>query len=155
MNQNPNPDSDLVAAHESTGDVISEGPWLWNPDVAALLSWLIFSSAFGAAVHAANWQRLGEPRRMWASLAWVVLLPVSCLSAAVFGAVIGSAEDAYKLVVAAWYLNVIVWYFLSGRKQSKYLVFKLRNKYRRESWFVPIVVVLLILSTPALFKFFA
>jgi hypothetical protein len=128
-----------------------EGPWLWNPDVAALLSWLGFTSFFGAIVHAANWRRLGQRRKMWASLAWAAALPVSMFVAGVVAGHIKLRDAVVPLTFAVTFLNIIAWYFLSGRRQSKYIVIELKSKYRRDSWVVPVLVALIVLFSLRVF----
>jgi len=144
--KNSVPDVDgLPQTAESSED---HGPWLWNPDVAALLSWLGLTSAFGATVQAANWKRLGQPREMWASLAWATVLPISLCVVGVSVAILKYKGSLALLTVATTFLNVVAWYFLSGRKQSKYIVFKLKGRYRRDSWFIPVVLALIVALSP-------
>jgi hypothetical protein len=150
--------SGAVEQPKTVETTVDEGPWLWNPDVAAIWSCLIFTSAFGAAVHAANWKRLGQPRRMWESLAWVVAPPVSYFAVGVLAAIRGHETSYVRFSFAAAFLegslfqfsfvmaflNVVAWYFLSGRKQSKYVVFEMKGRYRRDSWTVPFVLASLL-----------
>lgn len=137
-----------VAPSDNRQNASSDGPLLWNPDVAAVLSWLFFTSAFGAAVHAANWRRLGQPKRMWSSIAWVAVVPLLYMAAAVYG-----ASNAGLGVVNL--LNLVAWYFVSGRRQSKYVVFELQNQYRHDSWVVPILAALSLLLLPGVIFYFA
>ena len=133
---------------DNAEDLTDIGPWLWNPDVAALLSWLGFTSAFGAAIHAANWKRLGQRRRMWTSLAWMATLPATICMVIFALAMTGQSKHMSQSVLPVVYLNVIAWYFLSGRAQSKHVAFELKGKYRRDSWFFPVIVAFLIFVLP-------
>ncbi|MEK8088135.1 hypothetical protein WNB94_17180 [Aquabacterium sp. A3] len=121
----------------------SEHPWLWNPDVAAVLSWLLFTSLFGSLIHAANWKRLGQRGKMWKSVGWAATYVATIMAVVIYGTANHDSDSTYKLVLLANFLNVAFWYFISGRAQSKYLVIDMKNQYRRESWIIPIALAML------------
>jgi len=117
---------------------------LWGPDTAALLSWLLLGISFGASVHAANWRRLGQQRRMWESIAWA-MIPLACLAMLpILGLVFKVHLPPKFLLFSLMGMNgllVAIWYFASGRQQSKYVTEHHKNAYVRESWFGPLALV--------------
>ena len=134
----------LSAPKPITESANAEGAiFLWNPDIAAFLSWALFGISFGAAVHAANWKRLGHQRRMWESIAWATL-PLG--SAAVLALLCHLYEvrlPAKLYLLSILGMNgvaVICWYFTVGREQSKYVLSHHKGVYARESWFGPIAI---------------
>jgi hypothetical protein len=122
----------------------ADKPVLWNPDVAALLSWVLFTSLFGALIHAANWKRLGDHDRAVFSLGWASVALISFLAVGVYAGV--RQKPQFALAVLAHLVNVFAWYFMSGRGQSKYVVAVLRGRYERRSWFVPICLAVIVLG---------
>jgi hypothetical protein len=43
-------------------------------------------------------------------------------------------------------VNMLAWYFVSGRKQSRYVVAVLKNKYERREWFTLICFAVIVLA---------
>jgi hypothetical protein len=127
--------------------VDSSSVFLWNPDVAALLS-IPFSPIFGSVIHALNWRRLGEPRRAMASWIWAAFLLSAVLIIPIFGAnarLSASVIDGYLKLTQ--FVTLILWYFGTARTQSKYVVNKIRNQYHRESWLIPICVAVILVAS--------
>jgi hypothetical protein len=111
-----------------------EKPALWNPDMAAFLGWFFFSSAFAAAIHAVNWHSLGNKARMWTSVAWAVGTGALLLA-------LLARYRTYSPLLPINTLLIVIWYFASGRSQSKYLTTVLHRSYKKRSWLVPVCVV--------------
>lgn len=119
---------------------------LWNPDVAALLS-IPFSPIFGATIHALNWQRLGQRRSATTAWIWAGAILLSVVVVSVYGAMAQVNESALEGIYRFIQLGTLVlWYFGSARGQGKYVVREMRNAYRRESWFVPICVAIILIG---------
>lgn len=120
---------------------------LWNPDVAALLS-IPFSPIFGSIIHALNWRRLGEHRRATVSWIWAAFILLAVLTVNVFGAsarLSASTIDGYLKLTQ--FVTLILWYFGTARSQGKYIVNKMRNEYRRESWLIPLCIAVILVGS--------
>jgi hypothetical protein len=119
----------------------SLAPPLWNPNAAANWS-LLFTAAFGAWLHARNWEALGEPRRaarsrawMWAViailLAWTLIPLMMPASAA-----IEAGRRTLGLVL------LLAWYFVSAREQARFVKERFGAEYPRLGWGRPLLVAL-------------
>jgi hypothetical protein len=120
---------------------------LWNPDVAALLS-IPFSPILGSIIIALNWRRLGQPRRARAACIWTAFIILAVLVVLIFGAnerLSESAIDGYLRLTQ--FITLILWYFGSARAQGKYIVKEIRNEYRRESWFTPLCLGVILIAS--------
>ena len=120
---------------------------LWNPDVAALLS-LPFSPIFGSIIHALNWRRLGQPRRELVAWIWAASILLGLVGIAILGAFARLSEGAIEgYLRVAHILIFFLWYFVTARSQGKYIVKEIRNEYRRESWFVPLCLAIILIGS--------
>lgn len=115
-------------------------PSLWNPNASA--NWcLIFSPAFGAFLHARNWEALGDPSRarasrvwFWVCLAWLMVLPFL----AVF-----LPESPLGVLMRLSGLGLLLgWYFSLGRPQAREVKARFGNDYVRRSWGAPLGLAL-------------
>lgn len=114
---------------------------LWNPDVAALLS-IPFSAVFGAIIHALNWRRLGLRHRAVAAGIWALSILLALLGVAVYGFAAQLDEKSIEGYFGLTQIvTLVLWYFAAARRQGKYITHQLRNEYLRESWFVPVAMV--------------
>ena len=123
-----------------------EQPWLWNPDVAALLSMLVFTGLFGSLIHAANWKRMGRVEHMWRSIGWGIGLIVVWMGVLLYGHFNLDIEFTFKWLMAVNFIHVAMWYFASGRVQSKVLAYEMNNQYRHESWIIPAVLAVMLVA---------
>lgn len=122
---------------------------LWSPDKAAFFS-IIFSPIFGAVIHALNWKALGEKSKSRMSWIWAVLIWLA------FSVVTASGEaKLYDFEVITMHLQltqmviIVLWYFLSARAQSKYLVTHYPQGYTKKSWVYPICFSIIIFGSLA------
>lgn len=125
----------------------SSRPFLWNPDLAALLS-ILFSPIFGAIIHALNWKRLGQPRRALAAWIWAGLILLVFVGVAIYGGMARINErtiDAYFRLTQLF--TLILWYFGTARAQGKFIVSQFRNEYHRESWLIPLLVAVVLIGS--------
>lgn len=120
---------------------------LWNPDVAALLS-LLFSPAFGAIIHALNWLRLGQRRRATNAWLWALFILVAKVVYSIYAMNANSDKltwsDGYKLMQ---FVMIILWYFCAARSQGQYIAREMRGGYRRESWFIPVCIAIIMFGS--------
>lgn len=101
---------------------------LWSPGTAASLS-VLLTGAFGAYIHARNWESLGNSNRAAGSRRWMWAIIIAMMAALiVFGTMIA-------LGVHAW--SLIFWYFISGRSQNA--AAKLREPFTRKGWAKPVL----------------
>lgn len=107
----------------------SEPPELWNPNAAALWC-LLLSPAFGAWLHAKNWEALGQPDKAKASMVWVWGVLAVIFIVAVMQ--LETGVSAIGLAILA------TWYFMLGKQQVD-LVQREYPVYRRRGWLAPIL----------------
>ncbi|MFW5440452.1 MAG: hypothetical protein ACKE5M_07180 [Methylophilaceae bacterium] len=117
---------------------------LWSPDKAAFFS-IFFTPIFGAIIHALNWQKLGQKKQATQSWLWAVAVFIA------FNIVVGygySKQYDYNSIVGLFKLtqlaSIVIWYFLSARKQSKYVVNHFKDGYTRNGWFNPFCIAIVI-----------
>ena len=120
---------------------LDEAPPLWNPNAAANWS-LLFSPIFGAIVQMKNWQALGETKRaanskMWAIGTAIAIVVVTILSAA--AAVSTNTPDVGR---SFGFVILIVWYFASGRAQTKFIKDRFGKDYPRRGWGKPLLIAI-------------
>ncbi|MDK4683623.1 hypothetical protein [Kingella negevensis] len=108
-------------------------PPLWNPKAA--MWWSIFSNvAFGAIIHAKNWQALGEDdlakqNWIWAGASIAVLFVIALIGLNVgLGIQIGL---------------VIAWYQTLGKKQTEFFSNEFDNDYDKRSWWLAVFLLIL------------
>lgn len=134
-----------AGAYELPGDdeapaVLAPQPaLLYNPDRAALLS-LLLTPIFGVAVQMANARKTGSTERRWSQWGWLV-----CLTAASLLAMVGTHElnpgwtVAFRASIFSLGGFTAIWYFISGRFQSKAFIASYGPHYRRKSLIRPAV----------------
>jgi hypothetical protein len=111
-------------------------PRLWNPNAAACWS-LVFSPAFGAYLHAANWRALGKPERAAANLVWVwVTVALLIANVATLFVPIPPALDRATQWVGVGLL--IAWYVAEGRPHLKFVKEAVGRDYERRGWWRPL-----------------
>jgi hypothetical protein len=111
---------------------------LWNPNAAACWS-LLFTPAFGAWLHTANWRALGRADRARASAIWAgvnfVFLAVNAAS------LVLPDNRSVELVFQCSGISLLLaWYFVIGREQVRYVSDTVGEDYVRRGWFRPIAV---------------
>jgi hypothetical protein len=102
---------------------------LWNPNAAANWS-LLFTPVFGAWLHAENWKTLNEPEKAKKSMQWVYV----GISVVIFTVLF--SEDLGGIPT---FIFLLLWYFTSARKQSKYIQEK-EIEYDQKSWQKPLLL---------------
>lgn len=104
---------------------------LWNPWAAAGWS-LLFSPAFGAWLHAANWRALGRPDKAVAARRWgwfvIATILLSGMAAALFELY---ARHLPGLAIAAL---TAAWYGFPAREHCRYVRNATGGRYRRRRW---------------------
>ena len=111
-------------------------PMLWNPSLAVYLSFFFFSTAFGAYVHARNWELLNKPKK--ASTNWIffligivlLLFRLVCLFLARKNETFAGIAMLMGYVLL---LLFIVWYFAIARSLTQYLDARFSKGYRKRS----------------------
>ena len=109
---------------------------IWNPTAACNWS-LLFSPAFGAYIHALNWEALGEPALAAKSRIWFYVnlsLMALMISAA-------SVVPAFSRATNACALGLLfAWYFASGKAQGQYVTRLFGRRYPKKSWTKPLLI---------------
>lgn len=121
-------------------DESAEPLQLWNPNAAANWS-LLFSPAFGAWVHAKNWQALNRSDKARTSMVWAYL-GLALLGVAIF------VPDRTARSISIGFL--VGWYFSSAREQVKYVKGELNGIYQKRGWGKPLGLALLALIAYAI-----
>lgn len=104
---------------------------LWNPWAAAGWS-LLFSPVFGAWLHAANWQALGQPDKAASARRW----GYAVIAIVLLSGLIGALFEVYArhLPVIAAIVVTAAWGSLSAREQCRYVRVVVGSDYRRRRW---------------------
>jgi hypothetical protein len=119
-------------------------PRLWNPAAAAAWS-LLFSPAFGAAVHMRNWQVVGEHGKAREARIWLIA-SIVVLLAALLGAVFLPESHAFDQVSRAGGIGLLVaWYVASGQSQHRYVKDRYGTGYMRKGWGKPLGIAAAVL----------
>lgn len=112
-------------------------PRLWNPNAAANWS-LLLTPAFGAYLHARNWDALGRPDKATANRVWVWLtVGLLGLDLALVGLANWGLGD--KRIVFGGGAVLVFWYFIHGRGQIGYVADRHGRKYARKGWAGPLL----------------
>ena len=122
-------------------------PKIWNPSAAVNWS-VLLTPAFGPVLHYLNWKRLGETQHEKTALIW----------AAVFCFLVGSSlltpiDGSLGFGFLLAYILMFVWYFVTARKQIRYVDEKFGKTYPRREWFEPLMIAGLILGVSSLIPF--
>ena len=117
-------------------------PRLWNPGAAAAWS-LLFSPAFGAAVHMRNWKVVGEHAKAKVALVWLVASIAVLVAAGIAAAVLPDSPDLDRITRGAGLGLLLAWYFASGRAQEKYVKDRYGSGYMRKGWGKPLGIAVL------------
>jgi hypothetical protein len=106
---------------------------IWNPNATANWS-LLFTPGFGSLLQSLNWKVLSEPEKAAASKRWFyfTLALYAALPLLSFFIEEESIADAAARGIGFWYL--IIWYFVSGRPQARYVKQRYANDYPRKPW---------------------
>lgn len=122
----------------SLGDKHIQMPSLWNPYAANCWS-ILFSPAFGAYLNALNWKAMGDEGKARASMIWFYV------SAALLVPDLFVPPDARQAVNLLYVVYLLVWYFVSGRPQEKYVKRIYDKAYPRKLWGKPLGIAFLAL----------
>jgi len=119
---------------ESSGQPVA----LWNPGAAAGWSF-IFTPVLGSYLHLLNWRALGEHEKEKKSKSWfyrsIAMLMLYILAQyAIMSSGKGEGNAGGLCII-----YFIVWYFVNGRLQGKYVKEKFGKNYPRRPWAVPLL----------------
>lgn len=120
-----------------TGVSNEEEHLIWNPNAASNWS-LIFTPAFGSYLHACNWRVLGEKKRAHSAMGWFYFSLFMLVVYIFMGMVDGRAAESAEHALGLFYL--IIWYFVVGRSQAKYVKEKFGNEYSHRGWGKPLLI---------------
>lgn len=111
---------------------------LWNPKAAALWS-LLLTPAFGAWLHARNWERLGHPEKAKEAQAWLVAIcAVNLINLAVVAVATANGSD-FSIPSSVGLALLAVWYCMSAHAQVKYVALHHGVAYARRTWGLPLM----------------
>ena len=111
-------------------------PSLWNPNPACNWS-ILLTSAFGAFLHHRNWLALGLPDRARKAGYWFH----GVLAFFIFSALIPDHLVPLPAVTRrAQFIVLILWYFISGREQARYVKQHFPDGYDKKKWGKPLLI---------------
>lgn len=117
---------------------------LWSPDKAAFFS-VFFTPIFGAIIHALNWKMLGQKKLAVQSWIWAGAIFILFNLVAVYAYSKQYSYDSIEgFLKLTQLVSIVIWYFLSARKQSKYVVNHFKDGYTRNGWFNPFCIAIII-----------
>jgi hypothetical protein len=111
----------------------SKPPALWNPSAAAGWS-LLFSTAFGAFLHARNADAMGRPDEAKANRAWFYVTIAYCGLSLL---PIPLPRVLFELAPIGLLLG---WYFTLAAKQIRYVKETWQDRYVRKPWTKPLII---------------
>ncbi len=118
-------------------------PKLWNPNAATLWS-AVFSTAFGAILHAINWENMGLYDKAKANKTWawsiIILLFVTMNVILIVPPPLNKVID-YSLRFVM-FISLFVWYFTQGKPQVKFVKEKYKNNYEKRRWANPLLIAI-------------
>jgi hypothetical protein len=123
----------------ATSAPASRPPSLWNPNAAAGWS-LLFTSAFGAFLHARNADAMGRHSEAKANRLWfyVTIAYYGCTLI-----LIPFAPSYFSLFLRLTRIGLLLgWYFDVGKDQIVYVNETWGNGYERKSWTKPLITAL-------------
>lgn len=123
-------DSSASPTHDAAGE---DAVALWNPMAAALWS-VLLTPAFGAWLHARNWERLGHQEQARQAQAWVAAI---CIVGLVnLGVVALATANGSDLRIPSWVGLVLLglWYGMSAHAQVSYVALHHGQAYARRTW---------------------
>ena len=106
---------------------------IWNPNAVANWS-LIFTPAFGAYLQMLNWRALGETEKAASSQNWFYVGLGMLAAYVLMGVFMSDSKAADGAARGLSFLFLLVWYFSSGRSQSKYVKEKFGTTYAKKPW---------------------
>ena len=111
---------------------------LWNPSAAANWS-LVLSPAFGAYLHALNWNTLNDSKRAKANMAWVWITVAFLLfnGLTIFFPISPMVDFVMRIASLG---ILIAWYFGYAKPQIKYVKETFGKDYGRKPWGLPLLL---------------
>jgi TPR repeat protein/serine/threonine protein kinase len=122
--------SRLDQNNETAHPVEVAAPALWNPTTAVNLG-VILTPAFGAFLHARNYKALGRPADAKSGMYWFY-----GMAACGFIGMLFTSPLSYFKVTNFFFL--ILWYFISAKKQIKLVESKFGKNYTKKSFIKPL-----------------
>ena len=115
------PDAELIDRTVSDAEI-------WNPDAAGAWS-ILFTPIFGSILVYKNWNSLGESE--------LAAKSKKCIYISVFMAII---SVFFNLI---GFIYLVTWYYLSQKKQTKYIKEVRSGIYNKKGWLKPLGIALL------------
>ncbi|HEX5093185.1 MAG TPA: hypothetical protein VFV84_10905 [Burkholderiales bacterium] len=137
----PNPYAAPKAPVQDADGPGGPAPALWNPNAAANWS-LLFTPAFGAYLHMANWRAIGDPARAKSSKTWFVVALVLLVLIVLIGAVAPETQAADIASRGIGFGYLLAWYGISARPQAKYVKERWGKDYPRRGWGKPLMIAI-------------
>jgi hypothetical protein len=106
---------------------------LWNPGAAAAWS-VLFTPAFGAALHYFNWESLGDYEKAKLNGGWV---HGWCIWTGILLVFPRSEIASYSLLVHIG--GLVIWYFSTGKLQVDITSLEENKAYKKKPWLWPLV----------------
>ena len=117
---------------------LENSPALWNPNAAA--SWsLLFTPIFGAWLHMKNWQAMGEHEKSASSKKWIIVNVIVLVLSVLIAVIAPDSRAADGITRLIAFVLLISWYYASGREQTKYVIGRYGERYRRKGWMKPLL----------------
>jgi len=111
---------------------------IWNPEAAAKWS-ILFSPIFGGWLISNNWKTLGNEKEAKASILWAYAGIALIVMTIILNFFVLSEGKSSK---GLFFIYLLVWYFLSAKKQIKYIKETYSNEYDKKSWMKPIGIAI-------------
>lgn len=116
---------------------LQPAPPLWNPGAAAGWS-LLFTPIFGAMLHRANWEAMGEPEKAAVNTWWIRATIAFLVLTLVFGAVLPESGVMDAISRFGGIGLLVAWYYHVGKSQQALVLARYGKGYPRKPWGKPL-----------------
>jgi hypothetical protein len=138
--ERPNPYAPPATANAGSAPT-EDRPALWNPNAASNWS-VLLSPAFGAYLHARNWEALGQPDKAATSRNWMIAYIVYSVAVGTVGIALSEAHPVFRFGRVGGILWLFVWYFDVAKPHATYVATRFGTEYPRRGWVKPLLFAL-------------
>ncbi len=127
------------ASLDTIDDRGQDAPALWNPNTASIWS-IVLTPAFGAFIHARNWDVMGEARHATIQRGWAWFYIAVLCGTALLAFISSDVRETRIRFNVVDFLYLVAWYFFGARSQIEQVREAYGQSYPRRSWLRPVLI---------------